>query len=551
MPADLRKSFGSKGIWGALALALLLAGSLASKLAFSQSGEPAGSSQPAGTLDQASLLARGKYLTLAADCMPCHTGPGHAPFSGGLVMNTPFGGLATPNITSDPETGIGNWTAEAFFNAVHDGIAPGHSYVIFPKYLYPAMPFTSYTKLSRADILAIRAYLMSLPPVKVAPTPSTLAFPFNQRPVLLAWRILFFKAGPMRMNPDWSADVKNGAYLTEALGHCGECHTPRNAMGAMILDQSLAGGHVDAFFAPNISSDKTWGVGGWSTDDLVDYLYNDGNMTKGSAYGPMREVVQDSLSQLPKSDVQDIALYLQTIVPPRATPPSPGQPPALAAAAGLGKTVYAANCASCHGQDGKGRAPLIPPLAGNNSVVAAAPDNVIGAVLNGLPPWNNGPAMPSFATALSDAQIAALTNYVRTAWNNGGTANAVPRDVLAARAVSTVPLMGNAASDAFGCPHVSPTGGDSALTDPGGNLLRIMTGATPATLPNRTRELATALRANDSSISDPDLMNYLIAAYCPVVANAAGLGSAAKQAALRDYIASAESFIAAAPAKAQ
>ena len=181
--------------------------------------------------EPAALLARGKYLTLAADCMPCHTGPNRAPFSGGLVLNTPFGGLTTPNITPDKVTGIGNWTGTQFWNAVHDGIAPGHSYLVFPKYLYPAMPYTSYTKLSYADVMAIKAYLFSLPPVSAPPAANDLNFPFNQRPAMLGWRVLFFRPGPMHMKPGWDEAMKNSAYLTEALGHCQECHTPAQHHG--------------------------------------------------------------------------------------------------------------------------------------------------------------------------------------------------------------------------------------------------------------------------------------------------------------------------------
>jgi mono/diheme cytochrome c family protein len=543
MSLAVPKSFASKGLWSALTLLLLLGGSVGASVALSQSSDTAPAASQTDPGSDSALLARGKYLTLAADCMPCHTGPGHAPFTGGLVVNTPFGGLTSPNITPDKATGIGNWTQQQFWDAVHNGTRPGRSYLIFPAYLYPAMPFTSYTKLTYADVMAIRAYIFSLAPVHAPRVASSLAFPFNQRPVLLGWRILFFHSGPMQMDPSWNDNVKNGAYLTEALGHCGECHTPRNILSGLILDQSLAGSPIDSFYAPNISSDKTYGVGGWSTDDLVSYLYNDGNMTKGSPFGPMGEVVQDSLSQLPKSDVQDIALYLRTIVPPRSTPPGNVAANAVATAADLGATVYAANCASCHGAAGTGRAPMIPPLAGNDSVLAAQPTNVIGAVLSGLAPWNNGPAMPSFAAGLSDTEIAALTNYVRTSWGNNATANATPADVMAARTVAAVVPMANAMSDAFGCPHVSPTGGNTALTDPGNNLLEMMTGATPETLPNRTRALVTALRANNSSISNADLTNYLVAAYCPVVANQSGLSKAEKETALADFIAGAQPII--------
>jgi mono/diheme cytochrome c family protein len=530
----------SRVFWSVAALAVLLGGALTTKIALSDTAAPA-ASQPAPT-GQDAIIARGKYLVAAADCMPCHSGPGHAPYSGGLVLNTPFGGLASPNITPDKTTGIGNWTDAQFWNAIHYGISPGSSYLIFPKYLYPAMPYTSYTKLSYADVMAIKAYLFSLPPVNVAPTPNTMMFPFSQRPVLLGWRILFFRSGPMQMDPSWNADIQNGAYLTEALGHCGECHTPRNFMSGLIQSQSYAGAHIDAYYAPNISSDKTYGVGGWSQDDLVSYLYNDGNKDKGSAYGPMGEVVQYSLSQLPKTDVQDIALYLQTVTAPRSTPPDPEVDGALATADDVGAKIFATDCAGCHQKTGKGLLTIIPALAGNDSVTAASASNVIGAVLNGLGPWNHGPAMPSFATGLSDAEIAAVANYVRTQWGNKGTASATPDDVMQARKISNLPPMASAEADEFGCPRVSNAGGADSLANPG-PMMDVFTDATPETLPNRTRMLVTALKTSDATMSDAEITNDLIAAYCPVVAAQSGLSHAEKEAALENFVAGAQPLI--------
>ena len=495
--------------------------------------------------DPAALIARGKYLVTAADCAPCHTGPNHAPFTGGLVMNTPFGGLATPNITPDAATGIGTWSDEDFYNALHYGVAPGHSWLIFPKFLYPAMPYTSYTKLSPADVTAIKAYIFSLAPQQVAPTPSSMLFPFNQRPVLLGWRILFFRSGPMHMDPSWNENLKNGAYLTEALGHCAECHTPRNFLSAMESGNWLAGSAIDAFYAPNISSDKTYGVGGWSQADLVAYLHDDGNLSKGSPFGPMGDMTDHSTSLIPVSDDADIANYLQNATAPQSTPASPAVDGGAASAAN-GATVYAANCAGCHGQTGGGMKPaLVPNLAGNDSVTASQPANVIGAVLSGLAPWNKGPAMPSFATQLSDQEIADVTNYVRTAWGNQGSADATPAQVLGLRGVAVVPPSADAAADALGCPHISGTGGVDSVADPGNGLLGIYEGATSATMANRTATLIDAVRASNASISDADLTNTLLAAYCPVVAHEAGLSLAGKQLALRDFIAGAAPLVAA------
>jgi len=538
----------SRIILGLAALGLILGAALGTRLATAD----ASANYPAASLnaptDPAALIARGKYLVAAADCMPCHSGPNHAPYSGGLVLNTPFGGLASPNITPDKATGIGNWTDAQFYDAIHDGVSPGRSYLIFPKYLYPAMPFTSYTKLSYADVMAIKAYLFSLAPVNVAATPNTLEFPFSQRPVLLGWRILFFRSGPMHMDPSWNADMVNGAYLTEALGHCGECHTPRNIMSGLILSKAYAGAPIDSYFAPNISSDKTYGVGGWSTDDLVAYLYADGNMHKGSAFGPMAEVVKYSLSQIPQSDVQDIALYLQTATAAQSTPPTAAIDSADASVA-AGAKIYAANCAGCHNTNGSGRPPLIPNLAGNDAVMASVPTNVIGAVLNGLPPWRIALAMPSFAASLSDQQIADVANYVRTSWGNNATADAMPDDVMKLRAVAVVPPMATQAADLFGCPHVSGSGGAAALTDPGNGLLTMYEDATPETLPNRTRALVAALRAANSSISTEELTNDLVAAYCPVIANTPGLSHDEKMAAMQNFVMGAAPLIEASPAK--
>ncbi|WP_298283090.1 cytochrome c [Acidocella sp.] len=375
--------------------------------------------------DPTALIARGKYLVAAADCAPCHTGPNHAPFTGGLVMQTPFGGLASPNITPDPTTGIGKWTGKQFYDALHYGIAPGHDWLIFPRFLYPAMPYTSYTKLSYADVMAIKAYLDSLAPAPVQPTPSTMRFPFNQRPVLLGWRLLFFHSGPMQMNPAWNDQMKNGAYLTEALGHCQECHTPRNFLSAMIPSKAFAGAPIDAFYAPNISSDKTQGVGGWNPADLVAYLHDEGNLVKGSPYASMGEMTHNSTSQIPVSDDQDIALYLQTATAPQQVTPPAAASDATASIA-RGATLYASTCSGCHGAQGAGMGPqMVPNLAGNDSVTAAYPDNVIGATLAGLTPWTAIP-MPSFAAQLSDQNIADIANYVRTAWGNKGVPNATP-----------------------------------------------------------------------------------------------------------------------------
>jgi mono/diheme cytochrome c family protein len=543
MPFALPKFRAKRLIAAAAALALTLGGAAATRLALADDSANYPAASLTAPTDPAALIERGKYLATAADCMPCHTGPGHASYSGGLVIATPFGGLATPNITPDKDTGIGNWSDKDFYNALHYGTAPERSYLVFPKFLYPAMPYTSYTKLSYADVMAIKAYLFSLQPVNVAPTPSSMAFPFSQRPVLLGWRLLFFTSGPMKMDPSWDEHMKNGAYLTEALGHCGECHTPRNFLSASIASRAYAGGPIDDLYAPNISSDKNQGIGGWAQADLVAYLHDGGNMVKGSPFGSMGDMVANSTSQLPVSDVQDIATYLQTATKPQQTTPPAAVADADASIA-RGAKVYATNCAACHGKAGTGLPPRFAPnLAGNDSIITDLPYNVMGPVLTGLAPWTKLP-MPSFATKLSDQQIADVANYLRTAWGNKGVANATPEQVKRLRGIANVPESADKLSDNLGCPHISPGGGPNTVADPGNGLLSIYQGATPETLANRTRTLISAVRANNASISAADMTNTLVAAYCPVVAHTAGLSLSAKQEALRDFIAGAAPLIA-------
>lgn len=394
------------------------------------------------------LIARGKYLATAADCASCHTGPGRALFSGGLMMQTPFGLISSPNITPDQGTGIGDWTNEQFYRALHEGISPGHSWGIFPHYLYPAMPYTFYTKLSYEDSTAIKAYLDSLPPIYAPRADNQLVFPFNQRPVMFVWRLLFFTSGPMAMDATWSAGIKRGAYLSVALGHCGACHTPRNFMQASIASKALSGAPIEGLFAPNISSDPRYGVGGWNKQDLIDYLHTGSSPPAGSAYGPMRMVIENSTSHLSLTDLEDMADYLQQATPPQATPAAPPIADADLSIA-RGKQFYESNCSACHSETGTGMPPLIPNLASNGSVTATLPDNVISAMLNGLTNRNRpGLAMPAFRERLSNQQIADISNYVRTAWGNKGMADASALLVqkLRRKGVRAIPMMMGRAS---------------------------------------------------------------------------------------------------------
>jgi cbb3-type cytochrome c oxidase subunit III len=394
-------------------------------------GDPV--AQPISPNPSAQIL-RGEYLATAGDCQECHSVPGQPAYSGGLAMPTPVGAVYSPNITSSKPDGIGNWTDQQFWNALHFGISPGHSLLVFPRYMYPSMPYDATSKLSYDDVMAIKAYLESIQPADITSRPTGIPFPLNTRAALLGWRIMFFRPNAIQYDASWSPSVRNGAYLVQALAHCSDCHTPRNLLFASENDKFLSGGHIlgQSWYAPNITSDKATGVGGWNSADLVQYLSGGGRLGTGAIFGPMQQVVADSLSRLPASDVQDIANYLQTSVPAMAS-----NMPASTGPVDGGAQVYAANCARCHGAAGEGVANNFPNLAANQSIWNGPSDNIISMVIGGFYPWHqNQSAMPAFRAVLTDDQIAAVTNYVRTSWGNQGSADATGAKVSALRAAT-------------------------------------------------------------------------------------------------------------------
>ncbi|MGC9268764.1 c-type cytochrome [Acidiphilium sp.] len=386
---------------------------------------------------QAALVRRGMFLTVAGDCMPCHSVAGEPEFAGGRAVGTPFGTVFSTNITPSRRDGIGTWTDRQFYDAVHDGIDPGRSLVVFPKYEYPVMPYTAYSKLSYSDVMAIKAYLDSLAPVRIENRPDTMFFPTDLRAGMLAWRMLFFHPHPMRYHKGWDQNVRHGAYLVQALEHCDACHTPRNIAMATIHARYLAGGHItdQSWYAPNITDSRADGLGAWSDKAILTYLHDDGDMKQGAPFGKMKTVVDDSLSRMPRRDVQDIVDYLRTVRPLRShIPPAVGSGSIVA-----GKTLYNDECARCHLKSGAGVPGNIPNLALNQAVWNGPPDDAIAMMLNGFEPWHkNQTAMPMFGATLSDSQIAAIANYIRTAWGNRGTADATANIVAALRPVATM-----------------------------------------------------------------------------------------------------------------
>jgi mono/diheme cytochrome c family protein len=369
-------------------------------------------------------VERGHYLAIVGDCAACHTQPGSGhDFAGGRSIETPFGQLLAPNITPDPQTGIGAWTDDEFVNALTRGRGRHGTR------LYPAMPYTYYTRLSRDDVLAIRAYLNTVPAVHNPVKSDQLPFPFDMRWTLAIWDRLYFKPQPFHPDPKESAQWNRGAYLVEGPGHCGMCHTPKNFLGADKASQRFAGYALQGWFAPNITDDARRGLGSWSANDIVAYLKTGHNKT-GAATGPMSETLNLSTSKMSDPDLQAIAIYLksqaggqQTAV---ATPPTSTDPPAQSVLK-AGAQIYADECAACHGPDGKGQAGLFPALNGSPSVEQTNPTTVLHVVLRGAlsvgtKPMPTAPAMPQFGWLLNNDQVAAVATYIRNAWGNSAPA---------------------------------------------------------------------------------------------------------------------------------
>jgi mono/diheme cytochrome c family protein len=393
---------------------------------------------PTGTpvaLAQASLIERGAYLAKAADCMVCHTTEGGKEYAGGLGFKLPFGTLYSTNITPDKETGIGNYGDKEFLNAVQRGIRHDGAH------LYPAMPYTSYTYITDADALAIKAYLFSLPPVRASAPANTLTFPFNQRWAMIFWSEVFNPDSRFEPDTSKSPEWNRGAYLAEALAHCGECHTPRNLAFALNNRKKFAGAITAGWRAYNISSDMATGIGGWRDDDLISYLSTGHAAGHGTASGPMGEAVDHSFSQLAPEDIRAIVAYLRT-VPATTSPDLPASvaPPASAShkegpvADARGKMVFEGACVSCHGWTGESAVSPSATLTGAWAVNDPGATNVAQIVLSGTKRHTPDGAlsMPAFGNAYSDDEIAAVANYVTARFGTKGS-SLTAKDVVELR----------------------------------------------------------------------------------------------------------------------
>jgi mono/diheme cytochrome c family protein len=362
------------------------------------------------------LVARGEYLARAGDCMACHTVPGGAPYAGGRGIETPFGVVYAPNLTPDPATGLGRWTAAEFWRALHNGRSKDG------RLLYPAFPYPNYTRVTREDADAIFAYLQSLPAVPQPNRTHALRFPYSTQAALAVWRALFFAPGVAVPDPAQSAQWNRGAYLVNGLGHCAACHTPRNVLGAANEARAFSGGliPVQNWYAPALNVAAEAGVAGWPVEDVV-ALLRTGVAPHSGVSGPMAEVVYRSTQYLGDADLRAMATYLRALPPEERAPASAPTPPARTFERGA--KVYEQQCAQCHGKAGQGQPGAFPALAGNRAVVMANPTNVLRTVLQGgyLPATAGNPrpyGMPPFMQVLDDEDVAAVSTFIRNAWGN-------------------------------------------------------------------------------------------------------------------------------------
>jgi len=361
----------------------------------------------------AEQIRRGEYLARAGNCAACHTARGGALYAGGKGIDTPFGTLFAGNLTPDPATGLGNWSADEFWRALHNGRGRDG------RLLYPAFPYANYTKVNRSDADALYAFLQSLPAVRQAAPAHELRFPYNTQAALAVWRALYFRPGVHQNEATQSVAWNRGAYLVQGLGHCNACHAARNSWGAS--ESGLGGGLIpmQGWYAPSLADTAQASVAHWELGEIVS-LFKTGVARGASVSGPMSEVVRGSTQYLSDPDLRAMASYLKALpqqppIRPKAVAAIPGQR--------LGADVYAQHCASCHGKQGHGEPGIYPALAGNRAVTLEPGVNVLRIILQGgfAPATEAHPrpfGMPPFAVALSDAEIAAVASHVRQQWGN-------------------------------------------------------------------------------------------------------------------------------------
>ncbi len=372
-------------------------------------------------------VARGEYLARAADCIACHSAPGRAAWTGGRAFALPFGTIYSANLTPDKDTGIGQYTDAEWISMMHDGV--GHD----GKHLYPVMPYNSYTRVTDEDALAIKAYLFTLPAVRAEPVANDLGFPFNQRWLMFFWNLFNNPGRRLEANTAKSADWNRGAYLVEGLGHCAQCHTPRNFMQGL-GSKSYAGAVQAGWLAYNLTSDKLHGIGGWSDAQLEQYLATGQAEGRGPASGPMAEAISNSLRYMTPQDIHAMAVYLRDIPPHDDGPPAIDAPGGAVAIDPRGQKIFAEACAGCHLPSGKGRQSPWAALAGSHSAGDAGGANLVQVLTHGSEVQTSDGLvfMHAFDRAYTDPELAAVANYT-IAQIGGRTGKVTPKQIRDAR----------------------------------------------------------------------------------------------------------------------
>lgn len=420
----------------AAVIAGLLVAIAVAVIAYLVVGRPGEVTAPMGT--DPGAVARGQYLVRAGNCFSCHTAPGGRDYAGGRPVPTPFGTLYSSNITPDAETGLGQWTAEDFRRALHEGVSRDGSF------LYPAFPYTNYTKVTRADADAMFAYMRTLPAVAQRNRPPEMRFPYDKRGLLAGWRALYFRPGVYVDDPKQTPEWNRGAYLVQGLGHCSACHAARNAWGA-VTDEPVSGGLIPMlnWYAPSLTSSRETGLGDWDVAHVVDLLKT-GVSHRGAVFGPMSEVVRDSLQHLTEADITAMVVYLKS--QREEEKPDPGADNYVTRDRRIalmkdGERIYKDRCAGCHQDNGQGVPRVYPPLVNNEAILMRNPVNAIRITLNGgFPPSTAGNprpyGMPPFAHVLDDLQVAAVVTFIRGAWGN----HSAPVSTMEVASARGVPL---------------------------------------------------------------------------------------------------------------
>lgn len=367
---------------------------------------------------QFTKIEKGRYLAIVGDCVSCHTAPGGESFAGGLEMSTPFGTLLSANITPDAQTGIGQMSEEQFLASLREGRG------LHDKRLYPAMPYPSYTLVTDEDAAALYAYFKTIPAVSNDVQTNQLSFPFSLRADMAVWNLMEFDKGPYKPDTTRDEEWNRGAYLVNGLGHCNTCHTSKNLLFGDKSGRDYEGALIDGWFAPNITNSTQYGLGDWSTDEIVSYLKT-GTNGRAIASAGMAEVVTNSTSHMTDADLKAIAVYLKSLEP--AEKESVAALAAGDAAMTTGAAIYKDNCEACHLGNGEGTAALFPRLAGSSNVRSTDPTTAIRKIISGsravaTDAAPTAPAMPSFGWRLDDQQIADVVTYIRNSWGNSGTA---------------------------------------------------------------------------------------------------------------------------------